>query len=61
MTNPSQTQQELWRTVDKEFRVIGRYWANEDHDQWIEYENTQTKARYTCRLEAFQNRFTRSP
>lgn len=59
-TNPSQIKPELWRTQDKEFRVIARY-ATEDNDKWIEYENYQTKQRYTCRLEAFLARFTPTP
>jgi uncharacterized protein (DUF1684 family) len=52
---------ELWRTTDKEFRVIARYCPTEDNDTWIEYENCQTNERYTCRLEAFLGRFTPSP
>ena len=59
MTNPYQINPELWRTHDKEFRVIERY--NKQDDPWIEYENYQTKQRYTCRLEAFEARFTRLP
>jgi len=59
--NSYQINPELWRTTDKEFRVIARYCPNEDTDTWIEYENYKTKERYTCRLEAFLARFTRSP
>jgi hypothetical protein len=58
--NSYQINPELWRTHDKEFRVIARY-NTEDNDPWIEYENYKTKERYTCRLEAFEARFTRSP
>lgn len=52
---------ELWRTADNTvFKVIARYTPNEDNDPWIEYENTTTQARYTCREEAFRARFTPS-
>lgn len=60
MTNPYQIKQELWRSTDAEFRVIGRYCPTEDTDTWIEYENTRTQQRYNCRLAAFEMRFTRS-
>lgn len=59
-TNPYQIKQELWRSTDTEFKVIARY-STEDNDKWIEYEHTQTKQRYTCRLEAFESRFTPAP
>lgn len=52
---------ELWGTNDgTKFKVIARY-STEDNDKWIEYENYQTKQRYTCRLEAFESRFTPAP
>lgn len=59
MTDTYQINPELWRTTDKEFRVIERYTHNDD--PWIEYENYQTKQRYTCRQAAFEARFTPSP
>jgi len=40
-----------------EFEVISTYVPNEDNDTWIEYCNTKTKQKYTCRLEAFLSRF----
>jgi len=42
--------------------VILRVWnPNEEQDPWVEYENIQTEETYTCRLEAFQERFTLLP
>ena len=40
-----------------EFKVVATYVPNEDNDTWIEYVNVVTEQKYTCRLEAFLNRF----
>ena len=41
-----------------EFVILAVYNPNEEPDAWVRYENIQTEQEYTCRLEAFQSRFT---
>lgn len=31
--------------------------AHVEHDPWVEYQNTETKDHYSCRLPAFLERF----
>lgn len=46
-----------WATSDsKVFEIIDM--TVQEDDAWVEYENTQTKDRYTCRFEAFKHRFS---
>ena len=46
-----------WSASDSKVFEITDITVQED-DTWVEYEDTQTKGRYTCRLEAFKHRFT---
>ena len=39
------------------FKVLALFNPNEDNDTWIEYQNIQTNQKYSCRFEAFENRF----
>ena len=39
------------------FEVLALYNPNEDNDTWVEYQNTQTNQKYSCRFEAFESRF----
>lgn len=32
--------------------------AHAEHDPWIEYQNTNTKEHYSCRLPAFLERYS---
>lgn len=41
-----------------EFTLIAIYNPNEEQDPWAQYKNTRTGQEYTCRLEAFEARFT---
>lgn len=41
-----------------EFVILAVYNHNEEPDAWVRYENIQTEQEYSCRLEAFQSRFT---
>jgi hypothetical protein len=46
-----------WTSVERiKFKVLDL--TVQEDDAWIEYENAQTKNRYTCRLDAFRHRFT---
>jgi len=45
-------------TRGNEFAVLAVYNPNEEPDAWVRYQNIQTEEEYTCRLEAFQSRFT---
>lgn len=38
--------------------VIAEYNPNEEQDPWVEFENIDTRQRYTCRKEAFLARYT---
>lgn len=41
-----------------EFVILAVWNPTEEPDAWVRYENIQTEQEYTCRLEAFQSRFT---
>lgn len=48
---------QLWTAPDhRQFRITDLM-VQED-DAWVAYTNTQTQQEYTCRLEAFRQRFT---
>lgn len=44
----------------EEFTVLAVWNPNEEHDPWIRYRNQDDKE-FTCRLDAFLNRFTSIP
>jgi len=44
-----------------EFAIIAIYAPNEEPDTWVRYQNVLTEQEYTCRLEAFESRFTVIP
>lgn len=43
------------------FKVKAVYNPNEEQGPWVQYHNTLTGQDYSCRVEAFVNRFTRTP
>jgi len=45
--------------LDRIFQITGL--PMKDNDQWVEYFNENTKATYSCRLEAFLARFHMLP
>jgi hypothetical protein len=48
---------QLWSGSDMtKFRI--KDLTIQEDDAWVSYENCQTQQAYSCRLEAFQNRFT---
>lgn len=49
---------ELYTTTDGKQFVIVQEWL-EAEDPWVEYENTKTLQRYTCRRAAFLARTSR--
>lgn len=47
-----------WGTPDgHKFTLLAAYNPNEEDDTWVEYQNNVTGQTYTCRMEAFVNRF----
>jgi len=40
------------------FLLLRTWCPNEEPDAWVEYENITTGQVYTCRQEAFLNRYT---
>jgi hypothetical protein len=38
--------------------LVAVFNPNEEDDPWVEFENVNTKQRYTCRQEAFLARYT---
>jgi hypothetical protein len=46
-------------TDSEEFEIKALYTPNEDPDAWVSYTSRRTQVEYSCRLEAFLNRFTR--
>lgn len=49
--------EKIWISPDaREFRVVDI--LVQDGDLWVEYVNTATQETYSCRLEAFADRFT---
>lgn len=63
MTEPSQQLMNLHygNAHGDEFVILQVWNPNEENDPWVKYENIQTEEVYTCRLEAFQSRFTLLP
>lgn len=45
----------------KVFRVTAIFNPNEENDPWVEYSNTQTGQKFSCRQEAFLSRFVSLP
>lgn len=41
-----------------EYVILAIYCPNEEPDRWVRYENILTEQEYTCRLEAFESRFS---
>jgi hypothetical protein len=48
-----------YRGLDREFEITGLPVVEDD--QWVEYYNINTKQTYSCRLEAFLDRFSPTP
>lgn len=46
-----------WHASDMRTFEIKDLLVQED-DAWVAYENAQTKQQYSCRLEAFRQRFS---
>jgi hypothetical protein len=42
----------------KLFEVLAIWCPDEDNDRWVKYQNIETGQEYSCRLEAFESRFT---
>jgi len=43
-----------------EFTILAIWNPNEEHDPWVKYRN-QYNSEFTCRLEAFLNKFSKLP
>lgn len=55
-------EQRYWGSADGlRFEVLAIYNPNEEQDPWVKYRNTDTLQEYTCRLAAFQARFSPLP
>jgi hypothetical protein len=63
MTNPAQQLMNLHDgdALGNEFVILQVWNPNEEPDTWVRYENIQTEQQYSCRLEAFQRRFSLLP
>ena len=48
---------DLWTAGEAQVRVLAVYCPNEEQDPWVEFENVNTLARYSCRQEAFLARY----
>ena len=48
-----------YRSSDKEFVITDLPIL--DNDAWVAYSNIKTKEQYSCRLEAFLDRFSPTP
>jgi len=53
---------EIYGSVDgKVFKVVAIYNPNEENDPWVEFINTDTEQKYSCRQEAFLLRYSLLP
>jgi hypothetical protein len=48
----------FWQALDREMELVAVWNPNEEQDPWVRYRDTSSQQEYTCRLEAFQSRFT---